>query len=79
MITAIINALIGIAGNIVSAAVTVLPDSPFQFDAPVGEWVGWVNYFVPVGTLVAHMNAILAAALVWYGVRWVLRLGKYIE
>lgn len=65
------------------AAVAVLPDSPIQ---TIGaDWTGfhtimrYINYFVPIGGMIAIFTAYLGAVLVYYGVRWVLRITRYID
>lgn len=65
-------------------ALGILPDSPFQsFDMEDGSNVfldvmGFVNYFVPVGTMLGMLTTYLIAVGMWYVVRWALRLAQYI-
>jgi hypothetical protein len=71
--------------TLASLAVGWLPNSPFQTsefrDAvrPVGEVMSWVNYFVPVGQMLAVFAVYLVAVGIWYAVRWLLRLAQYID
>lgn len=65
-------------------AMNILPDSPFQsleFEE-AGEVfqdvMGFVNYFVPVSTMLGMLTTYLVAVAVWYVVRWALRLAQYI-
>lgn len=67
----------------VSIAVGWLPESPFSEVVveltPFHKVMSWINYFVPVGTMLAILTTYLAAVFAWYGVRWILRLAKYID
>lgn len=63
----------------------LLPNSPIQKtelvvgDGPFREIMSFINYFVPVGTMIGIMSAYIAAVVIWYVVRWILRLGQYIS
>lgn len=76
-----INYLLDLLKNLVSSLVNLLPDSPFQgVDLGVlKDYIGYVNYFFPVHDFVLFLAAYVGAVLVWYGVRWVLRLARYIK
>lgn len=54
-----------------------LPDSPLRAFGDVLEGaalgLGWLNWVVPIGAMLAVFTAWLAALLGWYGVRLVLR------
>lgn len=65
-------------------AMSILPDSPFQ-TMEMGESVqafsnvmSYVNYFVPVSTMLGMLTTFLIAVGLWYVVRWLLRLAQYI-
>lgn len=81
MFDSILDFLYGLA----AAALSILPDSPFaslSLDKDLGQYgqiMGWINYFIPVGTMLNIFVLYLAAVLIWYGVRWVLRIAQYIE
>lgn len=66
------------------SALNILPDSPFanlNFDE-LGNFtqiMGWINYVIPVGTIVNILTVYLTCVLVWYGVRWLLRFAQYID
>lgn len=71
--------------DLAAIALALLPDSPFAalglqsaFDT-YREWMSWINYFVPVGTMLGILTAYLGCVLIWYGVRWILRLAQYID
>lgn len=64
------------------AAVSLLPDSPFQtitLSQTSSNVLGYINYFVPVGQIVAFLSLFTAATAIWYGVRWILRFSKFVE
>lgn len=78
----IINAVFGWLIDAVIAVLQLLPESPIQKIASyegAKDIIGYLNWFIPVGMMVNTMGAVLAASLVWYGVRWVLRFSKYVE
>ena len=66
-------------------ALFLLPDSPFQKE----EWLiglqgfekimSYINYFVPFGSMLIIMTVYITAVIMWYVVRWVLRLTRYID
>ncbi|MFD5023411.1 hypothetical protein ACFWMP_31440 [Paenibacillus sp. NPDC058367] len=67
------------------AAILLLPQSPFadlslaKFPETFGNVMGWINYFVPIGAMLGIMTTYLAAVMIWYTVRWILRLTQYID
>lgn len=76
--------IINWAVDLVIPLLMLLPQSPIQAWQPTGfnqfaQIMGWVNYFVPLGAIAAIMSTYLVAVLVWYGVRWFLRIVRYIE
>lgn len=77
----IANWLIDLIYTIIMGLLDILPDSPFRFtlDDTFKRYIGYVNYFIPVGTLVAILVSYTAAVAVWYGIRWVMRLIRYIQ
>jgi len=72
--------------SIVSWAVMLLPESPFQKwaegfneNSPFRNILNYINYFVPVGPMVTFFVTYLTAVAIWYVVRWALRLARYIQ
>jgi len=65
------------------SVLNLLPESPVQgYAANLTSFttiMGYINYFIPVGGMLIIFNSYLAAVLVWYAVRWVLRLAQYID
>jgi hypothetical protein len=68
-----------------AAVLNFLPTSPFQaagFKDALSTFSGLmsnINYFIPFGSMFTMMSLYVAAALIWYGIRWILRLAQYIE
>ena len=64
---------------IVAAAAAALALLPSMSDAPaIGSptWLQWLNWFYPVGDLVAGLTALIALWLAFLAVRYVLRLTR---
>jgi hypothetical protein len=55
--------------------ISLLPDSPFMggVDLPRGVWLNWLNWFVPVGEILATLVVFLILMPVLMGVQWILR------
>lgn len=77
----IITSFLSWLKSMIVAAIDLLPDSPFQIDLPdyVTDIVGYVNYFVPIGSMIKILTAWTAAILVWYAASLLLRWIKAIE
>jgi hypothetical protein len=80
----IIDGVLDWLKDMVMAVLLLLPESPFKdlrLDTMPGfaQVMGWINYFVPIGTMLTIFTTYLAGILIWYGVRWVLRLAQYID
>lgn len=72
-----LSLITSVIGAIVSWLVAVLPVSPFSglvLDGvgDVGLYLGWLNWLVPFGDLLALFAAWIAAGLVWASVVWAL-------
>lgn len=64
---------------IAAAVLSILPDSPVRsFIDNLGsvEWLGLLNWFVPIGTMAAIGSAWLAAIAVFYIYQVILRWSK---
>lgn len=84
MIAKIIDTIMDFLYDLAVLALAILPDSPFRdidtSDLGIfGDVMGYVNYFVPISTFLLITTAYLSAVLVWYAVRWILRLVQYID
>lgn len=68
----------------VAAVILLLPESPFsnltlQSTGIFGDVMGYINYFVPISLMIGMMTTYLAAIIIWYGIRWLLRIAQYID
>lgn len=83
MVQKIWNGLCDIINQGLSLISSVLPLSPFRryLDA-IGEieWLGYVNYFIPIGTFIAIFNAWLICMALYYLysiiMRWIKIVGE---
>ncbi|WP_323480922.1 hypothetical protein [Acinetobacter baumannii] len=79
-----IDSILGWLKDMVIGVLLLLPESPFkdlrlESMPEFGKVMGWINYFVPIGTMLGIFTTYLAGILIWYGVRWFLRLAQYID
>ena len=70
--------------QVIEGALSILPDSPFNMlenisSNPMGEWLGWVNWFVPVNSFLVILELWVSAILVYYVIQIALRWAKAIE
>ncbi len=68
----------------IEGALSILPDSPFNFlhnysNTPVGQWLKWLNWFIPIGTFVTILELWLSCIIVYYVIQIILRWAKAIE
>lgn len=77
------NKFIKLLGVVLTALLYILPESPFQkflqSDSNIKYYLDVVNYFIPIYTFVAILEAWVAAIAIYYVVQCVLRWVKYIE
>ena len=76
------NSITDVVDDIVNAIVLLLPDSPFkdvEISVEVQELFGYVNYFVPVGAMLAIGTGWLAAIGIYYLYQTILRWAKTIK
>lgn len=66
---------------IMSFICLVLPDSPFELldNSPIGEYLGYINYFVPLEFMVDVLSAWTGCILIYYGYQMIMRWAKAIE
>ena len=66
---------------VLSLICVVLPDSPFKLldKSPIGEYIGYINYFVPLDFMLDSISAWLAAIVIYYGVQIIMRWAKAIK
>lgn len=70
--------------DLAEKALSLLPDSPFIFlktlgGNPLAEYLGWVNWFVPISVFIAILEAWCTAILVYYVIQIMLRWARAIE
>ncbi len=66
---------------ILSLICVVLPDSPFKLldSSPIGEYIGYINYFVPIDFMLDLLSVWTAAIIIYYGVQILMRWAKAIK
>lgn len=76
-----VNFLIAAVGGILSFLFSVLPDTPFSLVdiAPVADFLGYLNYLLPVTEIVAILTVWCSAIGVYYIYQIVLRYVKVVE
>lgn len=76
------NGITDILNDILSAVLFLLPDSPFanvQIPYEVRQILGYVNYFVPIGAMLAIGTGWLSAIGIYYLYQTILRWAKTIK
>jgi len=68
----------------VQAVLGFLPDSPFAMlqnyqNSEFGEWLGYLNWFIPINTFVSILTTWVTAIAIYYVYQIVLRWIKAIE
>lgn len=67
---------------IINVVLLLLPESPFVMmskSEEIQQYLGYVNWVIPVGEMVAVLQVWLPAVLIFYTYQVILRLGKAIE
>lgn len=69
--------------SLVTGAIELLPESPFaNIEIEFNEFhriMGYINYFVPIGTILSILTLYLTAVGLYYAVRWILRIAQFID
>jgi hypothetical protein len=77
---ALLNLIIEGIAAVVIAILDVLPQTPFSWDfGAMSPYLAYANYFFGLDNIVTVTGAYLSACLLWYGIRWFLRLANYID
>lgn len=80
MLIELMNGLTNILYVVAYGLTMLLPETPFQFESvswgPFGDAIGLVFPVVDMGI---HMTVILSAFLIYYAIRWLLRLIKQVQ
>ena len=67
---------------VLSVVLALLPDSPFQLltrNNTVIEYLGYVNYFIPMSEILAILQLWLTAVGIYYVYQAILRFAKVVE
>jgi hypothetical protein len=79
----VLNWVIEQFASLVEAVLGILPDSPIQKylvdNQDIAEILGYINWFVPIETMMTILVFFLTATAIWYAVRWALRFAQYVE
>ena len=81
----IFNSIVAWVGDklnwIMSFICIVLPDSPFSLldKSPISEYLGYINYFIPIEFMIDTLTAWTGCILVYYGYQMIMRWAKAIE
>lgn len=75
------NAFIRLLAKVLDAIFILLPDSPFKDidSSPISDFLGYMNYLVPVTEIVAIMTLWCTAIALYYIVQIALRWIKVID
>lgn len=70
--------------KVLKAVLKILPDSPFLFleemgNSEVAQWLGYLNWFIPVNTFVAILEGWLVCIAIYYVWQIILRWMNAIE
>ncbi len=67
---AFVNWLISQAGTIISAILSLLPQSPFTYDALFDQsWLGAMNWLFPISEAIAILQLYVVAVIAYYVIR----------
>lgn len=79
-IIALINKVIEAAGAAITAIFLLLPESPFIYVMNLdAEWLKAINWLLPIGGFIAHMELFITAVAIYYVLRIALRWLKAAE
>lgn len=74
-----INGLISILGKALSLVLALFPPSPFQIDfSGYQDWIGVLNYFLPIGAFLGILTTWLSAIAIYYMYQIVMRWVKVV-
>jgi hypothetical protein len=73
----IINALISKVGSALQWVILLLPQSPFNFTYNIdNKFIKQINYILPFSQAVAHLETVITAVVIYYGLRVILKWVK---
>lgn len=76
------NALAEKFSSIADKIVQTLPTSPIvwlQYNTEIQKYLSWVNWFLPIYSIIATLEAWLTCIIVYYVIQVILRWYKVIE
>lgn len=75
------NLLISGLASAISAILSLLPGSPFSAldNTPIQQYIGYVNWFIPVYDIELELAACCASILIYYAYQVFMRWGKVVE
>ena len=80
MLVEILNGIISLLYLICYALTFLLPTTPFKFETiewgPFGKGVG---LFFPIEAMMTHFAVLLSAFLIYYAIRWLMRMIKMVR
>lgn len=77
----LLNSIISGLATVINAILSILPPSPFQAldNSPIADYIGYVNWFIPVAEILVELAACCTAILIYYAYSIVMRWMKVIE
>ncbi|HAT4094503.1 TPA: hypothetical protein I9Z34_003062 [Clostridium perfringens] len=77
----VLNSIISAIASFFNAIICLLPKSPFNYidNSGIKDFMGYLNYFIPVSTLISISEAWLVAIGIYYIYSIALRWIKAIE
>lgn len=81
LLVTLVNKLMAALTAALSAAIALLPDTPFQTldNSVIEDYMGYINWVVPVGAMVNILVAWCVAIGLYYVVQIAMRWAKAIE
>ena len=75
MVITCINGIISLVGKALGLIFILLPDSPFSVidNSPIIEFIGYINYLIPVAEIIGIMTLWCSAVALYYIVSIALR------
>jgi len=77
-----LNSFISGTGDVLAGVIAFLPHSPFTayMNLSLNNTIlGYINWFIPIGTFIAILEAWIAAIAIWYIIQIILRWLKAVE
>jgi hypothetical protein len=72
-LVAVVNLLVAAVGALATGVLALCPPFPDPPDAPLGGFIGWLNWFFPVGGLLAGLAVFMGLWTLFLVVRTALK------